>query len=704
MKFIIIFIALMAAVMPGSISNAIEMPAIFSDNMVLQQKSKVQFWGKAKPGEIVVINASWGAAAKTEANSDGLWKTKVKTTKAGGPYEVKIKIGDSTIVYKNVLLGEVWLCSGQSNMEMPLEGWPPQAVVKNSAEEIKEANYQNIRLFSVSRAVSIKPEFNCSGKWSLCDSKTAAKFSAAGYFFGRELYKNLKVPIGLISAPWGGTPIETWMSSEYLGKVDEYKPIIGKIDSVANENKKLNDWIHSHPVIYLNSKDEEHKWENLEFGDSSCAKSDFNDANWKNINLPVYWENTEAGNFDGLVWFRKKIEVPRTWIGKDLVLELGPVDAMDRSYVNGTLVGGIEKTGFWQQPRVYNIPKELVKDSVLTIAAAVIIVKALDPGGGGGIWGNYVNMNIHPMVSSENADQDSSGNYNSGSISLKGDWKYLPVAEFISDKFYVYKIEGEEFNSRPKASIDISPNTPTMLYNGMIAPLVSYGIKGTIWYQGETNVGAPYNFKSYFPLIVGAPYNYKTLFPLMIKNWRDKWGEGNFPFYFVQIAPCNYESSAKSYIIREAQFLTLSVPNTGIAVTLDIATLNNIHPPNKQDVGKRLALWALAKNYNKKIVYSGPLYKSMKIKKNKVVLEFDDAGTGLMFREIRGETNFIIAGKDKKFFKAEVNVDGKKLIVFSSVVKEPAAVRYEWNNQGQATLFNKEQLPASTFRTDKWDE
>jgi sialate O-acetylesterase len=165
----------------------------------------------------------------------------------------------------------------------------------------------------------------------------------------------------------------------------------------------------------------EHKWENLEFGDSSCAKPDFNDANWKTMNLPVYWENTEAGNFDGLVWFRKKIKIPKTWIGKDLVLELGPVDAMDRSYVNGTLVGRIQKTGFWQQARVYNIPKELVKDSVLIIAAAVIIVKALDPGGGGGIWGNNVNMNIHPTISSKGANHDSSGNDNNGSISLKGD-------------------------------------------------------------------------------------------------------------------------------------------------------------------------------------------------------------------------------------------------------------------------------------------
>jgi sialate O-acetylesterase len=672
MKLVILFLAMIGAAMADSKPDAVVMPSIFSDNMVLQQKSNVQFWGKAKPGDSVFISGSWNASAKTKVNDDGLWKTKIKTIKAGGPYEVKIKIGDSTIVFKNVMLGEVWLCSGQSNMEMPLEGWPPQSVIQNSAEEIKDANYPDIRLFNVTKAVSNTPEFNCAGRWAECDSQTAAKFSATGYFFGRELYKNIKVPVGLISSPWGGTPIEAWISREYLGKLDQYKPVIEKITSMDAEVKKVNDWIQSHPVIDVSSKDAEHKWENLEFGDSSCSKPEFNDENWKTMKLPVYWENAAIGNFDGIVWFRKKVEFPKEWVGKDLVVELGPVDDMDRSYVNGALIGGIEKAGFYQLPRVYNVPKELVSDSVLSLA-----VRVLDIGGFGGIWGNNVKMQIHPKGSEEN-------------ISLAGDWKYLPTAEYKSDKFYVYKVDGQEFNSRPKSSIDISPNTPTMLYNGMIAPLVSYGIRGSLWYQGETNVG--------------QPDNYKTLFPLMIKNWRDNWGEGDFSFYFVQIAPFDYGESARSYIIREAQFLTLSVPNTGMAVTLDIATVKNIHPPDKQDVGKRLALWALAKNYNKKIIYSGPLYKAVKIVKNKAVLSFDEAGTGLIFKESGGETNFLIAGKDKKFFKAEVKVDGKKLIVFSPEVKQPAAVRYEWNNEGEATLFNKEQLPASIFKTDNWDE
>jgi sialate O-acetylesterase len=671
MKFILMFLAVMAVAMPATKTGSIVMPAIFSDNMVLQQKSNVQFWGKANPGEKVEIKATWGASAKTKVNDEGLWKVKIKTIKAGGPYEVKINVGDSAIVYKNVMLGEVWLCSGQSNMEMPLEGWPPQSVVKNSAEEIKAANYPNIRLFSVARAVSNKPEFNCVGKWTECDPQTAAKFSAAGYFFGRELYKDLKVPIGLINSPWGGTPIEPWISAEYLGKVEQYKPILQKIASSGDEVQRLNDWIHNHPVIDVSTKPLDHKWENLDFGDSACEKPDFNDSNWKTMKLPVYWESTEVGNFDGVVWFRKKIDLPKSWIGKDLVVDLGPIDDMDRTYANGTLIGGYEQTGYWQEPRIYNVPKDLVNDSVLTLA-----VRVLDNGGGGGIWGNNVSMKIHPK---ESAD----------SISLAGDWKYLPVAEYVNDKFYIYKIEGEEFYSRPKSTIDIGPNTPTMLYNGMIAPLIPYGIKGTIWYQGESNVG--------------TPENYEELFKLLIKNWRDNWGEGNFPFYYVQIAPFIYGKSDRSYIIRDAQLLTLSVPNTGMAVTLDIATVDNIHPPDKQDVGKRLALWALDKNYNKKVTFSGPLYKSMKVEKGKAVLSFEYAGKGLVFKALNGETNFIIAGKDKKFVKAEVKVEGSKLIVSSPEVSDPAAVRYAWSNTAEATLFNTEMLPASTFRTDNWE-
>ena len=673
MKLLILFLVIATIIKPKTqMKDNIKIPAIFSDNMVLQQKSLVTFWGKANPGVSVLIKAGWGKTANTKVTPDSTWKVKIETIKAGGPYIINLTVGDSDIVFKNVMLGEVWLCSGQSNMEMPLEGWPPQNPILNSAQEIKEANYPDIRMFTVSRAFSDKPEFNCEGSWNECNSKTASKFSATAYFFGRELFKELNVPIGLIAASWGGTKIQPWISAKYLEKLDRYKLFIKNLESQRGIIQKLNDWIYKHPVIDISNRNPLVKWKNLEFGDSACAEPDFNDSLWKEMNLPVYWESDSIGTFDGTVWFRKKIVIPKTWLNKDLVLEPGPIDDMDRSYVNGTLVGATEDDGLWETPRIYKVSKEIVKDTLLTIA-----IRVIDNQGGGGIWGNNVRMRIHPVDSDEY-------------VAINGEWKYLPVAEFLNGKFYVYGIDNMEFYSRPKTSIDLGPNTPSMLYNGMIAPIIPYSIKGVIWYQGESNSDEPEDYN-----------NYKTYLELMIKNWRANWKEGSFPFYFVQIAPYDYGKDTPSYMLRDAQRKTLKVKNTGMVVTLDIGNPQNIHPSDKQDVGKRLALWALAKDYGKDIVFSGPLYDSLEIKGDKAVLHFKYNGKGLKAKE-GGLKNFLIAGDDKEFKEAKAIIDGENVIVSSPDVGKPLAVRYLWDNMSEATLFNIEGLPASSFRTDNW--
>lgn len=678
MKAIILFLSLFAIQQSslGSQPSLIKMPSIFSDNMVLQQKTNVTFWGMALPGTTVSIEVSWRAKTKTIVKPDSTWQIKLKTTKAGGPYEVKLQIGDSVIIYKNVMLGEVWLCSGQSNMEMPLAGWPDNPI-QNSAEEIQAANYPDIRLFTVARAVSASPEFNCVGTWSECNPQTAAKFSATAYFFGRKLYQELHVPVGLIFSSWGGTKIQSWISGKFLEQLPDYKAMVDKIDSASGDVKKMNDWIYSHSMVDVGNIPSTHQFENLNFDDSACSLPNFNDDAWRAMKLPIYWEATEVGDFDGAVWFRKKIEVPKTWIGRNMTLELGPIDDMDETYVNGSKVGGVLVGGYWATPRIYKVPKEVVKDSLLTIA-----VRVLDTGGGGGIYGNGVPMRIHPDSTMDTTE----------SISLAGPWKYLPVAEFLNSTFYIYGASGE-FNNRPKTSVSVSPNTPTMLFNGMIVPLIPYTIKGALWYQGEANSDLPSDYN-----------NYESHLKLMIKNWRADWGEGNFPFYYAQIAPFTYGVQSKSYVVRDAQTRTLSVPNTGMAVTLDIASPATIHPADKQDVGLRIALWALAKDYHKKVIYSGPLYRSMKIQKDKIVLMFDDADGGLVVKDSSGNTNFQISGKDSMFVKASVKVDGKKLIVWSDEVKKPVAVRYTWSNTEEATLFNKAGLPAPTFRTDNWKQ
>jgi sialate O-acetylesterase len=390
------------------------------------------------------------------------------------------------------------------------------------------------------------------------------------------------------------------------------------------------------------------------------------------MNLPTLWESTEVGNLDGVVWFRKKIEIPESWKSKNLVLELGPIDDMDITFVNDVKVGSYEKDGFWQTDRVYNVLGKLITSNEITIA-----VRVMDTQGGGGIYGKKDKLKIHPVNSDEG-------------ISLSGKWKYLPVAEYRFQKFYVFGADKNDYFSRPKMKIDLSAYTPTTLYNGMIHPLIPYSLKGIIWYQGEANTG--------------KPEQYATLFPLMIKNWREDWGLGDFPFYFVQIAPYDYGDQTHSEVLRESQLKTLSVPKTGMVVTLDIGNPENIHPADKKDVGERLARWALAKNYKKNVFYSGPLYQSMKIENDKIILSFQYADEGLVLKELNGENNFIIADVDKVFKKASVKIDGAKLIVFNDEINNPVSVRYCWSNTDEATLFNKEGLPASSFRTDDWNK
>jgi sialate O-acetylesterase len=662
-------------------SKAIELPSVFGDNMVMQQKTEASIWGKAKAGENIEVTSSWGEKVSVNADVDGKWLEKIKTPAAGGPYEIKVKGKDSEITFKNVLIGEVWVCSGQSNMEMPLVGWPPKDTVKDSEREIKNANYPKIRLFTVSKAVSMKPRENCKGSWEECSPETAKNFSAMAFFFGKELHKELGIPIGLIHTSWGGTPAEAWTSSEYIGKVDDFFDFASNIEKLASQEDGYIKWLSSHRIITPDNEDQS-AGKGVFFNDEKCSLPDFDDSGWKTMKLPTLWENTELGIFDGVVYFRKSVNIPDSWLEKDLMLELGPIDDIDITYFNGERVGGYEDLGFWAVDRKYKIPSNLLKKG-----NNIIAVRVVDLQGGGGIYGKEEQMKIYPA-----------GEANMKPISLAGDWKYIPIAQYREGNFYVFGAEKNDFYTTRPAFKGINQNTPTVLYNAMIAPIVPYGIKGAIWYQGESNVG--------------RDQQYKKLFPAMIENWRAAWKEGNFPFYFVQIAPYIYDgledpASAK---LREAQMATLStVPNTGMAVTLDIGNVNNIHPANKHEVGRRLALWALAKDYGKQnLVYSGPVYKSMNIQGCRVTLSFDNIGSGLMAKgDSSGQgilTGFKVAGADKVFVDAEAYIKGNTVIVYSKEAYNPVAVRYAFTNGSVASLFNKEGLPASSFRTDDWDE
>lgn len=668
---LILFSLLFCILLNLQAQTKIELPSIFSDNMVLQQKSDVNFWGKAEANLNVTLTGSWGEQTKSEVKSDGTFALKLKTPKAGGPYTVSLQIGDNTITYRNVLIGEVWICSGQSNMEMPLMGWPPASLIDGSDEAIKNANNDNIRLFTVTRAISVKKEDNCTGNWDMMTSTTAANFSATAFFFGTKLYNELKVPIGLIHTSWGGTPAEAWTDADHLQQLGDFNTIIEDVKNSESEYAEYTKWLNAHRIIDVRNTDIETRWQNLNCDDDSVSNVNFDDSNWRIMKLPGGWEASEVGTFDGIIWYRKKIQIPDTWINQDLVLNLGPIDDCDRTFVNGKLVGAYEKDGFWQTDRIYKVAKELVKSNEL-----VISVRVTDTQGGGGLWGVPEKLNLQLESTKE-------------TVSLVGEWKYLPVAEYREQKFYVFGVDKNNFYDKPKLKFELSPYSPTTLYNAMINPIVPYNIKGAIWYQGEANTG--------------NPKQYQKLFPMMIQSWRDNWQLGDFPFYYVQIAPYNYGSQTISELLREAQFKSLSVKNSGMVVTLDIGNPNDIHPSNKKDVGERLAFWALAKTYNKKVNYSGPVYKSMKVEKDKIKLTFDFAKSGLVLKELNGESNFMIAGSDKVFKKAKIKIDGNKLIVFSDEVKNPVAVRYAFTNISEATLFNKFGLPSSSFRTDDWE-
>jgi sialate O-acetylesterase len=654
-----------------NIPSKLALPAIICDNMVLQQKAEVKIWGKANPGDAVKLWAGWKAKGSAKADKSGNWLLTVSTPAAGGPYEMTITDGKKVINLKNVLIGEVWLCSGQSNMEMPMAGWLPISPVDGSEKEIATANNSNIRLFNVQRALSVNPENNCTGKWEVCSPSSIQAFSATAYFFAKNLYEHIKVPIGLIESAWGGTLVESWISSKSLQEAGEFIPEINDLSKNQPLYLDYLKWIKTLPMIAVKSESDKNRFKNLDFNDKNCALGNFDDSGWPLMKLPKLWEQTEVGDFDGVVWFRKNFEVPASLKGKDLILSLGPIDDMDCTWINGQVVGSIEETGYWQLERTYTIPATLVKEGLNTIA-----IRVVDTQGGGGIYGKENQMKIKAK-----------DGVSSDSISIAGNWKYMPVAEIIDNKFYVFDISKKEFFSkaRPKS---VTPYMPTVLYNAMINPVIPFRIKGAIWYQGEANVG--------------RAAQYEKTFPLMIQNWRKAWNIGDFSFYFVQIAPWEYENDLNgvgSAELRDAQRLSLKVPNTGMVVTLDIGNAHNIHPSDKLSVGKRLAYWALAKDYGVEKTYSGPLYKSMLKDGNTIKLQFDCADGGLVAKN--GELKeFEIAGKDGKYVPAKAQIVNNTVVVSASGIEEPENVRYCWRNGSEASLFNGAGLPASGFKTN----
>ena len=628
----------------------ISIPSLFTDNMVLQQNQASPVWGKATPGgKVKVVFNNEKKTAVADDNGD--WMVKLHPGAAGGPFELLI-IGGDTTVLKNVMVGEVWVCSGQSNMEMPLAGW---GKVLNYEQEVANANYPNIRLFQVRHATSLKPQEDVDAEpWQECSPETVPLFSAVAYFFGRHLFNELNVPIGLIHTSWGGTIAEAWTAPDFLAQMADFVQAMQERDNAvkseeeqrAEYEKKLQKWQQTLDSLVQRAAAGGPAWE----------QPDVIDADWAAMQLPVLWEKAGLPGFDGIVWFRKTIHIPADLAGQECTLSLGPVDDQDVTFVNGQRIGA---TDVYDAPRKYNIPA-----GVLHPGANVVAVRVLDYGGGGGIWGAAEQMWL----------QSAAGDR----ISLAGAWKYKT------------SVSMEDVPPRPQSPD--TPNRPAVLYNAMLEPLMPFAIRGAIWYQGESNVG--------------RAWQYRELFPTMITSWRTHWGQGNFPFLFVQLAnwrEVREQPTESAWAeLREAQLLTLSLPNTGMATAIDIGDAEDIHPKNKQEVGRRLALNALAKVYGKDVVYSGPVYKSMSIEGDKIRLSFDHVDGGLVSKG-GVLTGFAIAGEDSQFVWANAQIDGETVVVSNPEIRHPLAVRYAWADNPLCNLYNKAGLPASPFRTDDWD-
>jgi sialate O-acetylesterase len=646
-KLFTILLSLSISLIPVSlVFGNVKLPHILSSNMVLQRNTEFKIWGWADKGEKISVTLN-KIQRTAKAGKDGKWMVIFPAMKEGGPFSMMIK-GKNEIELINIMFGDVWVCSGQSNMEWPLSR------TNNAEDEIASSDYPDIRLFHCPRNLQFTPADDVSdGVWQICSSETVRNFSAVGYFFGREIHKETHVPIGLLFTAWGGTNVETWTSLESISQVEGFGAKLQEMkdydpDRVIRRRKAQIDSISK-----LFGTDEKGM-----IGEKVIwADPGLDTRNWKEMELPALWESAGLYGVDGIVWFRKEFELPEDVESRGVVLHLGPIDDSDITWVNGKKIGEI--TNKYNEARKYEVPADILRSG-----KNVVTVRVEDTGGGGGIWGQPEQMKIV------------SGDFE---ISLAGQWKM----KFSNSDI---KVDLNSF---------IGPNSyPTLLYNGMIHPFLNYQVKGAIWYQGESNAD--------------RAYQYRTLFPLLINDWRSKWANPEMKFLFVQLAnymkpPVDPEESAWAEL-REAQLMTLKLPNTGMAVIIDIGEADDIHPRNKQDVGKRLALSALKIAYGKDIIHSGPIYKSMTISGNKITLDFDHTGSGLKCNDRYGYVKgFSIAGNDRKFHWAKAYIENNKVVVYSDKVNNPVAVRYGWaNNPDDVNLYNEEGLPASPFRTDDW--
>jgi sialate O-acetylesterase len=629
-------------------SGNIKLPALVSDGMILQRDAKIVIWGWASPGEKVQIKFN-KRIFRTVTDSTGEWNINLPPTKAGGPYNMEVS-GNNMIMINDILFGDVWFCSGQSNMVINME-----RVKEKYPLDIATANFPEIRNFFIPTASDIKVHKDLQGgKWITASPQNVLSFGAATFFFARSLYQEYKVPVGIINSSVGGTPIEAWTSKEGL---NEFPRLISRIEQL-NDTSYLNPLVRASRKVPVANQVSAVYSKSMDKGISGSIpwyKTTYIPEGWHKYWLPGYWDDQGVKGLNGVVWFRKVVSIPESMKGNPAKLFMGRIVDADKVYINGVLSGSIT---YQYPPRRYDLPAGLLKPG-----KNLIVIRVTNNAGKGG----FVPDKPYYLVAGNDT------------IDLRGDWLYKVGQVFRP-------LDSDPGRSTPALSMQ---NEPTGLFNTMVAPAVNYTLKGILWYQGETNTG--------------RPKEYQQLLPALINDWRKKWGQGILPFLFVQLPnfmEVQYLPSESDWAeLRFGQLKSLSVPNTAMVVTIDAGEWNDIHPLEKRVIGERLALAAGKLAYgNEKIVWSGPVFKSSVMRADSIIIEFDHIGSGLIAKGGGGLNYFAVAGTNRKFVWAEARINNNQVIVWSDEIKDPAFIRYAWaDNPEGANLYNIEGLPASPF-------
>ncbi len=611
---------------------------IFSDNMVLQRGKKNTIWGWSEPGDKIRVEIA-GKSATGVAGPDRRWQVKIQPPRAGGPYTVTI-IGRQTMELHNVLVGDVWLCGGQSNMQVPLR------FARNGEEEVRAANYPEIRFFSVASHAAYHHTDLVEGTWKVVSPETADQVSAVAYYFARKVQQDIHVPIGLVVDCLGGTPAEAWTSATALQPLKDFDVPLAEVQKLAAAGAPE----YGNYVM--------HWFDEYDIGlKGNWAAPILDDSAWKSVDVPGGFSELGLPETPAVAWFRREIVLPDPLPAGRALLFLGSIERMDTAYINGTQVGA---SAWVENPRVYP-----VSDGLLKPGRNVVAIRVLKTKPAGGFLGKPEELRL--MLGDKT------------SIALAGEWKgQLSV------------------DARPPHALPIGyenwPVMPSVLYEGMLAPIAPLAITGALWYQGEQNSD--------------RGYQYRKILPVTIADWRRLFGQGDFPFYIVSLPAFSHRSPMPIddpwAETRESQALTAaSVPNSCLAVTIDTGDPDNLHPKDKLPVGERLALCALANHYGEHLAYSGPTLLSVDRVPGSIRLHFAHADGGLI---VKGEKleEFSIAGDDRKWYWADAHIEGDTIVLSSSSVPNPKEVRYAWQSNPAATLFNAAGLPAAPFRTDTW--